>query len=79
MSARGRLVTLEGVDGSGKSTHSAFVESLLRGAGHAVLRTREPAPVSLRLDRSGNDSQEGEPSKDSSPRSEETVKGQPPP
>jgi dTMP kinase len=47
MSARGRLVTLEGVDGSGKSTHSAFVESLLRGAGHAVLRTREPGGTPL--------------------------------
>jgi dTMP kinase len=47
MSARGRLVTLEGVDGSGKSTHSAFVETLLRGAGHVVLRTREPGGTPL--------------------------------
>jgi dTMP kinase len=47
MSARGRLVTLEGVDGSGKSTHSAFVETLLRGAGRVVLRTREPGGTPL--------------------------------
>lgn len=47
MSTRGRFITLEGVDGSGKSTHSAFVEALLRGAGHAVLRTREPGGTPL--------------------------------
>jgi len=47
MSARGRLVTLEGVDGAGKSTHSAFVETLLRGAGRVVLRTREPGGTPL--------------------------------
>lgn len=47
MSARGKLITLEGVDGSGKSTHSAFVEALLRGRGHRVLRTREPGGTPL--------------------------------
>jgi dTMP kinase len=47
VSARGKLITLEGVDGSGKSTHSAFVEALLRSRGHRVLRTREPGGTPL--------------------------------
>jgi dTMP kinase len=47
VSARGKLITLEGVDGSGKSTHSAFVEGLLRARGHEVLRTREPGGTPL--------------------------------
>jgi len=47
MTARGKFVTLEGVDGSGKSTHSGFVEELLRRAGHEVLRTREPGGTAL--------------------------------
>lgn len=47
MSARGKLITLEGVDGSGKSTHSAFVEALLCSRGHRVLRTREPGGTPL--------------------------------
>lgn len=47
MSVRGKLITLEGVDGSGKSTHLAFVEQLLRGRGHDVMRTREPGGTPL--------------------------------
>jgi len=47
VSSRGKLITLEGVDGSGKSTHSALVEALLRGRGHRVLRTREPGGTPL--------------------------------
>jgi len=47
MSIRGKFITLEGVDGSGKSTHLAFVEQLLRGRGHDVLRTREPGGTPL--------------------------------
>lgn len=47
MSARGKLVTLEGVDGSGKSTHLEFVEQLLRNRGHRVRRTREPGGTPL--------------------------------
>ena len=47
MSGRGKLITLEGVDGSGKSTHIAIVEQLLRGRGHSVLRTREPGGTPL--------------------------------
>ena len=44
---RGKLITLEGVDGSGKSTHIAHVEKILRDAGHRVLRTREPGGTVL--------------------------------
>jgi len=47
MSVRGKLITLEGVDGAGKSTHIAHVENLLRAAGHRVLRTREPGGTAL--------------------------------
>jgi len=47
MSGRGKFVTLEGVDGSGKSTHSGYVEGLLQRAGHRVLRTREPGGTPL--------------------------------
>jgi len=47
VSSRGKLITLEGVDGAGKSTHSSFVEELLRGRGHHVLRTREPGGTPL--------------------------------
>ncbi len=47
MSRRGKFITLEGVDGSGKSTHLAFVEDLLRSRGHDVLRTREPGGTPL--------------------------------
>jgi len=37
-----RLVTLEGIEGSGKSTHLGYLAAHLRAAGHAVVETREP-------------------------------------
>ena len=48
---RGRFLTLEGVDGAGKSTHVAWIAERLRARGHAVLVTREPGgtPLSERL------------------------------
>jgi len=48
---RGRFITLEGVDGAGKSTHVAWIAGRLRARGHAVLVTREPGgtPLSERL------------------------------
>ena len=48
---RGRFITLEGVDGAGKSTHVAWIAERLRARGHAVLVTREPGgtPLSERL------------------------------
>ena len=39
---RGRFITLEGLEGVGKSTHMEFVGNWLRGRGLAVLVTREP-------------------------------------
>jgi dTMP kinase len=36
------LVTFEGIEGSGKSTHARALASHLRAAGRAVLETREP-------------------------------------
>jgi dTMP kinase len=42
MSARGRFVTFEGIDGAGKSTQIAFVDGWLRASGLEVVLTREP-------------------------------------
>lgn len=38
----GMWITLEGGDGSGKTTQAALLEGWLTDAGHTVLRTREP-------------------------------------
>jgi dTMP kinase len=40
--ARGRFVTLEGIDGAGKSTHAAWLVEAIAGKGHRVTATREP-------------------------------------
>jgi dTMP kinase len=47
MTARGCLITLEGIEGVGKSTNLHFVADRLRKAGKAVLITREPGGVPL--------------------------------
>ena len=39
---RGKLITFEGVDGAGKSTHVEWIANELRSAGHSVVVTREP-------------------------------------
>lgn len=44
---RGKFITLEGVDGAGKSTHLYFVADWLRGRGHEVIVTREPGGTPL--------------------------------
>lgn len=44
------FVTLEGGDGSGKSTQSALLEDYLRERGETVLRTREPGGSELGLE-----------------------------
>jgi dTMP kinase len=48
---RGKFITLEGVDGAGKSSHVAWIADWLRGRGLRVLVTREPGgtPVGERL------------------------------
>ncbi len=42
-----KFITLEGVDGAGKSTHIPTIANLLRGQGHEVLVTREPGGTAL--------------------------------
>ena len=50
-SARGRFLTLEGVDGAGKSTHVPWIAERLRSAGRTAVVTREPGgtPVAEKL------------------------------
>ena len=40
--ARGRFITLEGIDGAGKSSHLEFVCAQVRARGHEAVLTREP-------------------------------------
>jgi dTMP kinase len=42
MHPRGRFITLEGVDGAGKSTHAAWLADAIAARGHRVTATREP-------------------------------------
>jgi dTMP kinase len=48
---RGKFITLEGIDGAGKSTHLNYFGELVRDLGHAVVQTREPGgtPVGEKL------------------------------
>ena len=45
--SRGKFITLEGIDGAGKSTHLNFIAEHLRTLGKAVLTTREPGGTPL--------------------------------
>ena len=45
--SRGKLITLEGIDGAGKSTHLHGIEDLLRSRGKDVVLTREPGGTPL--------------------------------
>lgn len=45
--SRGKFITLEGIDGAGKSTHLAFLAEHLRALGKQVLTTREPGGTPL--------------------------------
>ena len=47
MAERGRFITLEGIDGAGKSSHVATVVGMLARAGRQVLVTREPGGTEL--------------------------------
>jgi len=42
MSERGKFITLEGIDGAGKSSHLDFLCELARSRGHSPMLTREP-------------------------------------
>jgi dTMP kinase len=42
MSRRGKFITFEGLDGTGKSTQMRKLAAVLRDGGHRVIETREP-------------------------------------
>jgi dTMP kinase len=44
---RGKFITLEGIDGAGKSTHLAGLAAMLRAHGRDVLVSREPGGTPL--------------------------------
>ena len=44
---RGKFITLEGVDGAGKSTHLAWLAKRIEAAGKKVVITREPGGTPL--------------------------------
>ena len=45
--SRGKFITLEGIDGAGKSTHLAGIAEFLRSRGKDVVVTREPGGTPL--------------------------------
>jgi dTMP kinase len=44
---RGRFITLEGIDGAGKSSHVEWLAGRLRALGHDLVVTREPGGTPL--------------------------------
>jgi len=44
---RGRFITLEGIDGAGKSTHASWLADALAARGFRVVTTREPGGTPL--------------------------------
>ncbi len=47
MATTNGFITLEGIEGVGKSTNLAYLEELIAGAGHEVVVTREPGGTPL--------------------------------
>lgn len=47
MADRGRFITVEGIEGAGKSTNLALIQQLLERAGKKILFTREPGGTPL--------------------------------
>lgn len=47
IATKGKFITLEGIDGAGKSTHLNWVKSILEDKGKNVLVTREPGGTRL--------------------------------
>src|SRR4029453_19019549 len=44
---RGRFISLEGIDGAGKSTHAAWLKEAIAAQGRTVVATREPGGTAL--------------------------------
>jgi dTMP kinase len=44
---RGRFITLEGIDGAGKSTHASWLADAIAARGFSVVATREPGGTSV--------------------------------
>jgi dTMP kinase len=44
---RGKFITIEGIDGAGKSSHLSAIASWLRDRGQTVIETREPGGTPL--------------------------------
>ncbi len=44
---KGKLITFEGIDGSGKTTQIRYLESFLQSIGHEVLLLREPGGTKI--------------------------------
>lgn len=47
MSSRGLFITVEGIDGCGKSTQARLIAAAFEAAGHDVLRLREPGGAKI--------------------------------
>jgi dTMP kinase len=47
MAKSGLFISVEGIDGAGKSTHVEFIRQYLEGQGHKVVVTREPGGTEL--------------------------------
>jgi dTMP kinase len=47
MNRRGKFITVEGIDGAGKSTHIGFVTQFLESRGKTVVSSREPGGTPL--------------------------------
>ena len=43
----GKFITLEGIDGAGKSSHSSFIVERISSRGIEVVSTREPGGTAL--------------------------------
>jgi dTMP kinase len=47
MTTRGKFITIEGIDGAGKSSHLSHIAGSVRAAGHRAVETREPGGTPL--------------------------------